>query len=107
MPIYNKLVRDKIPEIIHMTGKKFRIRTLSEEDYLTELKIKSYEEFEEYLNAATKEEALEELADLMEIMFALIKSHDSTLEEVEKIRRKKAQTRGAFEKKIFLVEVED
>jgi predicted house-cleaning noncanonical NTP pyrophosphatase (MazG superfamily) len=107
MPVYNKLVRDKIPEIIEANGKKFSTRFLSDEEYITELKNKSFEELGEYRDAETREEALEELADLMEIVHAFAKSHGTTLEEVEEIRRKKAVKRGAFEEKIFLVEVED
>ncbi|MGD6801981.1 nucleoside triphosphate pyrophosphohydrolase [Rossellomorea vietnamensis] len=107
MPTYNKLVRDRIPEIIESNGKKFRTRILSEEEYITELKNKSFEELEEYRDAETREEALEELADLMEIVHAFAKSHGTTLEEVEEIRLKKAEKRGAFDEKIFLIDVED
>jgi predicted house-cleaning noncanonical NTP pyrophosphatase (MazG superfamily) len=107
MPTYNKLVRDRIPEIIEANGKKFSTRVLSDEEYITELKNKSFEELEEYRDAETREEALEELADLMEIVHAFARSHGTTLEEVEEIRRKKAEKRGAFDEKIFLIEVED
>ncbi|WP_404430947.1 phosphoribosyl-ATP pyrophosphohydrolase [Sutcliffiella horikoshii] len=107
MPKYNKLVRDKIPEIIELTGKKYVTRALSEEEYIKELTNKSFEELEEYRSAVTKEEALEELADLMEVIHAFAKYHNTTLDEVEKLRRKKAVKRGAFKEKIFLVEVED
>ncbi|KUP09416.1 phosphoribosyl-ATP pyrophosphohydrolase [Bacillus coahuilensis p1.1.43] len=107
MTTYNKLVRDHIPKIIESSGKKFSTRILSEEEYITELKNKSFEELEEYCNAGTRDEALEELADLLEIMHAFAKSHGATLEEVERIRLKKAEERGGFEEKIFLMEVED
>lgn len=107
MPTYNKLVRDRIPEIIESTGKAFTTRVLSEEDYLIELKKKSFEELEEYHDAETRKEAIEELADLMEIVCAFAKSHDATLEEIEAIRREKASKRGSFDKKIYLIEVED
>ncbi|MCM3618438.1 nucleoside triphosphate pyrophosphohydrolase [Sutcliffiella horikoshii] len=107
MPKYNKLVRDKIPEIIELTGKKYTTRILSEEEYINELKNKSFEELEEYRNAVTKEEALEELADLMEVIHAFAKYHNTILNEVEELRQKKAEKRGAFEERIFLIEVED
>ncbi|MCA1063887.1 nucleoside triphosphate pyrophosphohydrolase [Rossellomorea sp. AcN35-11] len=107
MPTYNKLVRDRIPEIIEATGKTFTTRVLSEEEYLIELKKKSFEELEEYQNAETREEALEELADLMEIVHAFAKFHNTSLDEIEAIRCEKAEKRGAFAKKIFLNEVED
>ncbi|WP_404460836.1 phosphoribosyl-ATP pyrophosphohydrolase [Sutcliffiella horikoshii] len=107
MPEYNKLVRDKIPEIIELTGKKYTTRTLSEEEYIKELKNKGLEELKEYINATTNEEALEEIADLMEVIHALAKYHNTTLDEVEKLRRNKEEKRGAFEERIFLIEVED
>ncbi|WP_421377998.1 phosphoribosyl-ATP pyrophosphohydrolase [Bacillus salacetis] len=107
MPIYNKLVRDKIPEIIESNGKKFTTRILSNEEYITELKNKSFEELEEYRNAITREEALEELADLMEIVHAFARSHGTNLEEVEEIRRNRAEDHGGFNEKIFLIDVED
>lgn len=107
MTLYNKLVRDKIPNIIQLTGKNFSTRILSIEEFITELKNKSFEELVEYHNATTKEEALEELADLMEIFHAFAKYHNTTLNEVEELRQKKAEKRGAFEERIFLIEVED
>lgn len=107
MPIHNKLVRDKIPEIIDNTGKKFTTRVLSNEEYLKELRKKSYEELAEYMNASDKENSLEELADLLEIIHALAIAHDSSISEVEAIRETKAQKRGGFQEKIFLIEVED
>ncbi len=59
------------------------------------------------MNAENKEEALEELADLLEIIHALAAYHGSSMEEVENIRKEKVKKRGGFEQKIFLVEVED
>jgi predicted house-cleaning noncanonical NTP pyrophosphatase (MazG superfamily) len=107
LPTYNKLVRDRIPEIIKATGKTLTTRTLSEEEYLTELKKKSFEELEEYHDAETRENAIEELADLMEIVHAFAKARNMTLDEIEVIRREKAKKRGSFDKKVFLAEVED
>lgn len=107
MPIYNKLVRDKIPEIIGETGKKYRTRTLTDEEYIQELKKKSLEELNEYFKASDRESALEELADVLEIVNAFAEYHDSNLEEIGKIRKKKAEKRGAFQEKVFLIEVED
>ncbi|QOY35304.1 nucleoside triphosphate pyrophosphohydrolase [Anaerobacillus isosaccharinicus] len=107
MPTYNKLVRDRIPEIIEKTGKKFTISLLNDEQYITELKKKSFEELEEYMSTTTHEDVLEELADVLEIIHALAICHGSSIEEVEKIRERKAKDRGGFQEKIFLVEVED
>lgn len=107
MTIYNKLVRDKIPQIIEKTGKSFKTTILSDKEFITELKKKSFEELEEYSRATKKEEALEELADVMEVLYALVTVHGSTIEEIETIRQQKAEKRGGFQEKIFLIEVED
>ncbi|MCA1318385.1 nucleoside triphosphate pyrophosphohydrolase [Bacillus tianshenii] len=107
MPTYNKLVRDKIPQIIEATGKKYTTEILNDQDYIKYLKEKSYEELDEYCAAQTNEEAVEELADLLEIIHALASNHGSSIEEVEKVRQEKAEKRGGFHEKIFLVEVED
>jgi predicted house-cleaning noncanonical NTP pyrophosphatase (MazG superfamily) len=107
MPTYNKLVRDKIPEVIHNTGKTCRVLTLSDEDYLTELKKKCKEELEEYLSSSNDEEAVEELADLLEIIQTLSQVHGSDPEKLEKVRLNKANKRGGFQEKIFLIDVSD
>lgn len=107
MIIYNKLVRDLIPEIIQADGKSCETEILDEHTYLIELKNKLSEEVSEYLEADKDDQALEELADILEIMQALAKSHGGSIETVEKIREEKAQKRGGFERRIFLKSVEE
>ncbi|WP_042355662.1 nucleoside triphosphate pyrophosphohydrolase [Bacillus rubiinfantis] len=107
MPIHNKLVRDRIPEIIEGTGKKFSTRVLENQEYIKELKTKSFEELNEYMNAKNDGDAIEELADLLEIIHALAECHKGTIDTVEEVRRQKAEKRGGFKEKIFLIEVED
>lgn len=107
MPTYNKLVRDNIPQVIEKTNKQFSTRVLSKEEYMLEVKKKMNEELEEYQEAATNEEAVEELADILELIHAAAKIHGATIEQLEEIRRAKAEKRGGFEKRIFLIEVED
>ena len=107
MPVYNKLVRDRIPEVIESTGKQFSTRILENEEYIKELKNKSFEELEEYINAENDNDAIEELADLLEIIHALAECHGASIEKVEEVRQKKAEKRGGFKEKIFLIEVED
>ncbi|MBL4953049.1 nucleoside triphosphate pyrophosphohydrolase [Neobacillus sp. YIM B02564] len=107
MPIHNKLVRDRIPEIIENTGKKFSTRILDDQEYIKELKKKSFEELDEYVNADNDKDAIEELADLLEIIHALAECHGGSIENVEEVRRQKAVKRGGFKEKIFLIEVED
>jgi predicted house-cleaning noncanonical NTP pyrophosphatase (MazG superfamily) len=107
MPTYNKLVRDRIPVVIESTGKKFLTRILNETEYIEQLEKKAYEELEEYGNTDNKKDAIEELADLLEIIHALAEYHGSSIEEVEEVRKLKAEKRGGFKEKIFLIEVED
>ncbi|MGI8384156.1 nucleoside triphosphate pyrophosphohydrolase [Robertmurraya sp. P23] len=107
MPVYNKLVRDQIPEIIALTRKQFSTRILENQEYISELKKKSREELEEYMNTDSNKEAIEELADLLEVIKSLAKVHGSSIEEVEKVRNEKFKERGGFDKKILLIEVED
>jgi len=107
MPVYNKLVRDRIPEIIENDGKKCSTKILDEESYLSELRKKVHEELQEYEEASSDIEAVEELADILELIHALAKTHNATIEEVERIRAEKAVKRGGFNDKIFLIEVED
>lgn len=107
MPIYNKLVRDCIPEIIKKTGKKFTTRILDNKEYIKELKTKSFEELNEYINAENDKDAVEELADLLEIIHALAECHGANIEQVEQVRQEKVEKRGGFKDKIFLIEVED
>ncbi|WP_286228512.1 nucleoside triphosphate pyrophosphohydrolase [Neobacillus mesonae] len=107
MPIHNKLVRDRIPEIIEATGKKFSTKILNDDEYIKELKTKSFEELNEYMNTDNDQDAVEELADLLEIIHALAECHGATFEDLEKVRQQKAEKRGGFKEKIFLIEVED
>lgn len=103
---YNKLIRDKIPEIITMTGKQAKTTTLSDEDYVRELQKKTKEELQEYLTSENDQEALDELADLLELIHALAKVHGSSIEAVEEAREAKTAQRGGFDEKVFLKEVE-
>ena len=98
---YNKLVRDRIPEIIQSTGKSCTIETLSSEDYLRMLDAKLDEELAEY----HKDQNIEELADLMEVIHAATIARGYTLEDLERARAEKATKRGGFEKRILLKEV--
>lgn len=100
---YYKLVRDKIPEIIASSGKSCEVEILSDEDYLIMLDKKLTEELAEY----QKDKTLEELADLFEVMLAIIKAKGWTPEQLEHIRANKANQRGKFEKKILLKTVFD
>lgn len=98
---YNKLVRDKIPEIIEKDGKIYNIEILSNENYLKMLDAKLDEELAEY----HKDQNVEELADLMEVIYAVIQARGYSLEELENCRLEKEKKRGAFAERILLKEV--
>ena len=107
MPIYNKLVRDLIPSIIESDGKMFVTYMLDDSQFITEVNKKMYEELAEYEGAITSDDAVEELADLLELIHAAAKFHGVTVGELEALRAEKAAKRGGFEERIYLVEVED
>lgn len=98
MKVYNKLVRDKIPEIIKNNGDEPKTRILSDEEYLSELNKKLQEEMKEYLESGD----IEELADLEEVLRAILDAKNVAHEDFEKIRLEKVNKRGAFKNKIFL-----
>ena len=99
--IHNKLVRDRIPEIIEADGKHCSVETLSDEEYLPLLERKLDEELAEYQDS----KALEELADLLEVIQAVVKARGWTMAELERVRAEKAAERGGFDEKILLKEV--
>lgn len=103
MPVHNKLVRDKIPEIIENTGKSAYCHILTEEEYIAELDKKLNEECAEY--QANK--SLEELADMLEVMYAIAEARGYSVSELERVRAEKAEKRGGFKDRIFLERVDE
>ncbi len=101
--IYNKLVRDRIPEIIEADGKTCSTEILPDDRYLQMLDAKLTEELAEYQES----KSLEELADLLEVMRAVVHARGWTWERLEQVRKEKADQRGGFEKKILLKEVRE
>ncbi len=98
---YNKLVRDQIPKIIEAGGSSCVTRTLSNEEYLRALDKKLDEELAEY----HKDQNIEELVDLLEVIYAAAIARGYSLAQLEQVRREKAQARGGFAERIFLEEV--
>lgn len=101
--IYNKLVRDKIPEIIEADGKACEIDILTDSEYINKIDEKLDEELAEY----HKDQNLEELADLLEVIHAATVARGYSIEELEALRAQKAEKRGKFEKGFFLKSVMD
>ncbi|MBZ9634648.1 nucleoside triphosphate pyrophosphohydrolase [Clostridium sp. FP1] len=101
MKTYKKLVRDKIPEIIKATGKNFDIHYAKKEELFPLLDSKLNEEVSEYL----EDKNLEELADVMEVLFGLANALGYSEEDLINKRNAKKEERGGFEKGIVLEKV--
>ncbi len=100
---YDKLIRDRIPEIIEEAGKEYEIRELNDEEYQAKLKEKLQEEVDEYLESNKPEE----LADILEVIRALASMHCEDIDFLETIRKKKKDNRGGFSKRLLLIEAEE
>lgn len=98
---YNKLVRDRIPQIIERSGKICICETLSDEQYIAKLNEKLLEEVKEYFESGR----VEELADIGEVMHAILAYMGVSIEEFQGLRMKKHNERGGFSEKILLKEV--
>ena len=101
--MYNKLVRDNITDIIKKNGATPIVRILDDEEYFKELNRKLKEELNEYLDGND----IEELADLYEVMLAILDYKKMSLMEFDIIRKMKVEKRGAFKNKIYLESVID
>ena len=101
--VYNKLVRDKIPQIIKANGEEPITRSLNSDEYKKELYRKLKEEVAEFL----EDENIEELADILEVIHGILNSRQTSFEDLEKIRQAKREKRGGFEGRVFLEMVID
>ncbi len=99
--IYNKLVRDRILEVIEKTGKKSEFHIANEKEYKDLLIKKLSEEVEEFI----ENPCAEEIADILEVVDSLINILGYSKEEVLKIKEEKKDSRGGFEKAIILEKV--
>ena len=97
--VFNKLVRDRIPEIIEKAGARPNIRILDGEEYIRCLEDKLDEEVGEY----HRDKTAEELADILEVVLALAEVNGCSREELLEIYRQKHEARGGFEGRIFLI----
>lgn len=106
MKVYNKLVRDNIPQIIEAKGKKAKVRVLNDAEYKSLLDKKLHEEFLEFTHA-NEQEQLEELADIVEVVYGILESRGVSIEDFEKVRLAKKEERGGFKEKLMLISVEE
>lgn len=98
---FNKLVRDIIPAFLEKKGLKVKSYICDDKEYYQRLRDKLQEEVQEFL----EDETVEELADIVEVIHALAKYKKTSLEQLEKIRAKKAKGRGGFYERVVLLEV--
>lgn len=96
---YNKLVRDKIPQIMYNNNEKPITRILDDTEYCKYLDLKLKEEVEEYIES----NQLEELADILEVIFAIAESKNCPVNQLMQIFQNKHNERGGFKNKIFLI----
>ena len=97
--VYNKLVRDKIPQIIKAQGQTPNIRILDEGEYTACLERKLDEEVREY----HADKNMEELADILEVVFAINENLGHSREELLEAYQRKHDARGGFRDRIFLI----
>lgn len=102
--VYNKLVRDKIPEIIEANDCECNIKYIEGEELKEALGAKLVEEVCEFLDA---EMDIEELADIFEVIDAIIKFNNWSRKDVVKLQTDKRKRRGAFNKGIFLIDTDE
>ncbi|MBQ8082329.1 MAG: nucleoside triphosphate pyrophosphohydrolase [Clostridia bacterium] len=100
---YDKLVRDRIPEIIAQSGRSCQTRVLTEAEFLERADAKLDEELREYQESKSPEE----LADLLEVIYAAAAARGVSAEALDVLRRQKAEKRGRFEKRLLLIQVSD
>ncbi len=103
MSIKNKLVRDKIPEIIQSQGQSCTTRILDESEFETALKAKLYEEYLEYI----ADDSTEEIADMLEVIDAILHLRGLSIRGLESMRAKKVERNGAFDKRVYLMKTVD
>lgn len=99
---YNKLVRNNIPQIVEAAGKVAQIHTATEEEYNNALRAKLLEETNEFIGSGSSEE----LADILEVLYALAEQNGISPTQLEQVREEKEQKRGNFSKRIILETVE-
>jgi len=100
--VYNKLVRDNIIDIILKNNEIPGYKILNDEDFIIALKEKFIEESKEIIETKTKDEVINELSDILELVGSLSKQYNISEEELKNKKEGKKTKRGGFDKKIFL-----
>ena len=100
--VYNKAIRDKIPEIIEQAGRRSIFKILSDEEFIRELEKKLTEEIYEYSTS----KSIEELTDIIEVVYRIAELRGISVDKLESLRINKKNERGGFSKNLFLIQVE-
>jgi len=98
---FEKLIRDKIPDIMRQKNVNSFDYIMDQEEYIKELKLKLKEEAEEVIAANSKVDLIEELADILEVVYSLANAMDITLDQIEEARILKNEKNGGFASKIY------
>ncbi len=99
---YNKAIRDKIPQIIKSSGKNCNVKKLDDSEFLIQLEKKLVEELTEYQDSKD----VEELADILEIIYRISELKGVVPDELDKIKQEKALKRGKFDDNLFLIDAD-
>lgn len=105
MPVYNKLVRDLIPEIIKNDGETPITKILNDKEYKKELLKKLIEESKEVVEAENNKDLTKEISDVMEVLEAIEKIYNLDKKEILKVKKQRKEKRGGFKNKIFLEKI--
>jgi predicted house-cleaning noncanonical NTP pyrophosphatase (MazG superfamily) len=104
--VYNKLIRDRIPEIMQADGKYYELVVMTEEEYFQSLRSKLVEEALE-AQKATIDELVTEIADIQEVIEAILKASHISPKQVELVQTQRHADRGGFEKRLKLLWTKD
>ena len=102
----NKLVRDKLPQLLGAIGINMNYNTVAGDEYIKALQAKMFEEAEEVVEAENAEKACEELADIVEVVKALALVYGTNFDEIMKIAEQKAAQKGGFKDGVYCNTIE-
>ncbi|MFW6025565.1 MAG: nucleoside triphosphate pyrophosphohydrolase [Candidatus Woesearchaeota archaeon] len=100
---YDKLVRDKVPQIIENAGKEYTIHIADDSEYIKKLLAKVEEELAEF----KENPSVEEMADIFEVLDGLISYYHLDYDEIKAVKREKKEKRGGFEDRLILEKVKE
>ncbi|WP_083821322.1 nucleoside triphosphate pyrophosphohydrolase [Candidatus Odyssella thessalonicensis] len=103
---FDKLIRDRSPQFLQDSGINVFHRVMGQDEFIRQLKQKLLEEVQEVHTALSPEEMLEELADLLEVIYALTTCQGFSLADLEAQRLQKKEARGGFEGRLYIAAVE-